>query len=132
LETEAILIGRRILVAEDEGMLAWQIVDLLERAGAEIVGPCASVADLRRKASGERLDGAVLDVNLRGALVFEAAAELRARGVPIVLSSGYSDGAAIFPPEFRDVPRLRKPYELRVLLDLCRSVFAPPATRSPS
>lgn len=114
--------GRRVLVAEDEGMLAWQLADVLEQAGCEVVGPCASVEDLRRLAASERLDGAVLDVNLRGALVFDAAAELRERGVPVVLSSGYSD-AEIFPPDFRDAPRVRKPYEPRALLELCRSVF---------
>lgn len=116
--------GRRVLVAEDEGVLAWQLVDLLEDAGCEVVGPCASLADLLRIAEAEaaRLHGAVLDVNLRGALVFEAAAALQARGVPVLLASGYTD-SAIFPVEFRDAPCLRKPYEARELLRLCEQLF---------
>jgi CheY-like chemotaxis protein len=128
---EASLKGRRVLVAEDEGMLAWQVVDVLEGAGAEVVGPCSTVEDVRRLAISERLDGAVLDVNLRGALVFDVAAELQARGVPIVLSSGYTT-ATIFPPEFHGAPRLRKPYEPQLLLELCQRVFAAPANRRPT
>ena len=67
-------------------------------------------------------DGALLDVNLRGELVFPAARVMLARGVPVIFSSGY-DEAGQFPAEFRDVPRLMKPYDNSALRDLCTRAF---------
>jgi hypothetical protein len=64
----------------------------------------------------------VLDVNLRGVRVFGALPALRARQIPVILSSGY-DNAALFPEEFRDLPVLVKPYDRRELAALLRPAF---------
>lgn len=118
----------RILVAEDEGMLAWQIASILESAGCEVVGPFARVEDVLRAAAEHQLDGAVLDVNLRGQPVFPAAQMLHARGVPVVLSSGYTDSST-FPEAFREAPCVRKPYDAASLIELCRRHFKPPTAQ---
>jgi len=118
--------GLRVLVAEDEGVLASQIATILEGAGCEVVGAFARMEDVLRVAADVHLEGAVLDVNLRGVAVFPAAEVLRSRGVPVVLSSGYTDSAS-FPPSFRDVPCVRKPYDARHLVELCRRHFKAPA-----
>ena len=112
LSTSA-LRGRRILVVEDEYMMAEDLRRDLEKVGAEVVGPVPSVADaLRLLAREDGLDGAVLDVNLRGEKAYPVADALRERGVPFVLATGYEQWA--LPEAYKEVPRCDKP------IDLCR------------
>jgi hypothetical protein len=80
------------------------------------------VAEVERLAASAELDGAVLDVNLRGAQVFRALPRLLARGLPVVLSSGY-EAAAVLPPEFRHLPLLVKPYEASQLAAKLRELL---------
>jgi CheY-like chemotaxis protein len=112
----------RILLAEDEVLVAADIERMLIELGCEVVGPVATVAETERLAASEPLDGAVLDVNLRGAQVFDALPALRARDIPVILSSGYSN-SGVFPEEFRDLPVLVKPYDPKELAALLRTVF---------
>ena len=89
------LAGKRILVVEDEAMVAAMVEDMLVDLGATVVGPAGSVAkglDLARNAV---LDGAVLDVNLRGERVDAVAALLRERRVPLVFASGYGESGFV-------------------------------------
>jgi CheY-like chemotaxis protein len=103
------LTSRRVLVVEDEYFLADDMARALEQVGAEVVGPVPSVARaLAVLASGESVDAAVLDINLRGEMVFPVADALRARGTPFVFSTGY--GRASVPAAYRDVPRWEKPF----------------------
>ena len=115
----------RILLAEDEVLVAGDIERMLIELGCEVVGPVATLAETRRLAASEPLDGAVLDVNLRGVRVFDALQALRARDVPVILSSGYSN-SAVFPEEFRDLPVLVKPYGPKELAALLRTAFGLP------
>lgn len=86
----------------------------LEEAGATVVGPVPSVADaLMLLAKNGALDGAVLDLNLRGEKAFPVADALRERGVPFVLATGYEPWA--LPNAYRDLPRCDKPVDLRRL-----------------
>jgi DNA-binding response OmpR family regulator len=101
--------GLRILVAEDVDLLAEVIRDELEDYGCSVVGPAVRLADAMALAREEALDGAILDVNLRGQLSFPVAGILRARGVPYVFLTGYDDYDR-FPVEYRGAPRLGKPY----------------------
>jgi CheY-like chemotaxis protein len=103
-----------VLLAEDELLVAMDIEASLRELGCEVVGPVATVAEVERLAERPDLDGAVLDVNLRGAKVFDALPALLARGLPVLLSSGY-DEAILFPHEFRSLPVLVKPYDARKL-----------------
>lgn len=105
---------RRILVVEDEFMVAMLLEQQLGMAGFEVVGPVAHLAEAIT-AAHQLVDLALLDVNLRGEMVFPAARILLARGVPVVFCSGYTSLSAI-PAEFSAVPQVSKPYELDCLL----------------
>jgi CheY-like chemotaxis protein len=115
--------GKRLLVVEDEFVIALDLQNLLEAAGHEVVALAASVPDaLALLAAGAApgrqplLDGAVLDVNLRGEPATPVADALAARGVPFVFVSGY--GAAGRPAGHETAPVLAKPYSEGDLLEL--------------
>jgi CheY-like chemotaxis protein len=104
------LSGSRILVVEDEYFLADDLMRALRSIGAEILGPFDNAEDaLRILASEVPPHGAVLDINLHGAMNFDVAADLVARSIPFVFTTGYDQGA--IPPEFADVPRWEKPFD---------------------
>jgi CheY-like chemotaxis protein len=118
--------GRRLLVVEDEYIVATDLAQRLEDAGAEVVGPVASVPDALDlvEAQGTRLDGAVLDVNLGGEQVYPVADALIDRGVPFVLATGY-DASAI-SPAYANAPRCEKPIDPRSLVRaLAKCVLCP-------
>ena len=114
--------GLRILLAEDEALIAIDLESMLQQLGCEVIGPVATLQQLARAVSAQTLDGAILDVNLSGEHVFGILPQLRERGVPVVLSSGYNDPALV-PPEFRDIPLLAKPYDQAALGEICRRAF---------
>ena len=104
----ASLAERRILVVEDEYMIADEIVTALAGAGAQVVGPAATVEDaldLLRSEQGP--DAAVLDVNLLGKAVWPVVDTLLQRDVPVVLSTGYDSDA--IPARYAMLPRCEKP-----------------------
>src|SRR5690606_11040755 len=105
----AALEGRRVLVVEDESLVAMLIETILVDLGCEVVGPVANldeaVALIR---SDARIDLALLDVNVAGQPVFPAAEALEARGTPFVFAWGY--GAGGLPDRWRDRPTLQKPF----------------------
>ena len=104
----AALRGRRILVAEDEYMIAREIAEALSGAGAETLGPVPRLGEAMRLVAAERrLDGALLDVTLGREAVWPVVDALLARGVPLVLATGYDAGA--IPPAYAHLPRCEKP-----------------------
>lgn len=106
--TQAIA-GRRVLVVEDESLVAMLLETILEDMGCVPVGPAATVEEgLQLASGGEPVDAALLDVNVAGKQVFPIAEALRARGVPIVFSTGYGEGG--LPDEWRGQPTLQKPF----------------------
>lgn len=100
--------GKRILVVEDTLLVAQEIEILLERLGCEVVGPIPDLEAAAIAAREAEVDGALLDVNLSGELVWPAAAGLRERGVPFAFMTGY--GVEVLPPEFTGWPHLEKPF----------------------
>ncbi|HLH87665.1 MAG TPA: response regulator [Xanthobacteraceae bacterium] len=112
------LVNRRILVAEDEALIAIGIESMLESFGCEVVGPVSEVREILQVIEAEPVDGALLDVNLRGRQVFEILPEIMRRGIPVMLTSGYDD-ATLFPPAFRDLPRISKPFDEATLRRMC-------------
>lgn len=109
------LVGRRVLVVEDEYFLANDIARALAAAGADIVGPVPKLNEaLSVLAASDDIDGAVLDINLRGEAVYPLANALRARNIPFCFATGY-DGASL-PLEYRDVPHWTKPLDPRALV----------------
>ena len=117
--TASALRGRRILVVEDEYMMAEDLRYDLEEAGDQVIGPVPSVADaLRLLATEMSIDAAILDVNLRGEKAYPVADVLRERTIPFVLATGYEQWA--LPEAYKDVPRCDKPVDLR---HLARALF---------
>jgi DNA-binding response OmpR family regulator len=104
----------RIMVVEDEALIAMVLVDHIQELGLMAVGPFTRVADAL-KVEGE-VDAAILDVNLAGESVYPVADMLKARGVPFLFMTGY--GSASIDPRFADVPVLQKPIEAKTLEDI--------------
>ena len=121
--TGLVLAGRRILVVEDDYLLAVEVRDRLLDAGADVVGPAPAVADAQALVrEGGALDAAVLDVNLRGEMVFPVADALDARHVPFVFLTGYDQWS--LPARYALHPRLEKPCQVMQLEALLRSLLA--------
>ena len=116
----------RILIVEDETLLAMELEELLQGAGYSVIGPFADLAQATRAAHDEAIDIAVLDINLNGEMVYPLADDLSARGIPFVFTTGYN--ASNLPERFRGAPRVAKPYDLGALTrELERSANAAPA-----
>jgi CheY-like chemotaxis protein len=108
---DQLLQGCRILLVEDEYLLADDLSRTLEHAGATILGPTPSVKEaLSLLASEPAVDGAVLDVNLYGEMVFPVADALKARDIPFLFTTGYDQGAV--PSRFAEVTRCEKPVSM--------------------
>lgn len=99
--------GLRVLVVEDEPIVAWDLADNLERRGCDIVGPAYDLAEAMALCREPAFDGAVLDVNLSGEKVFPVADTLAERAIPFCFVTGY--GVAGLRPEDRNRPILQKP-----------------------
>jgi CheY-like chemotaxis protein len=109
----------RVLLVEDEGLVAMMLEDLLEDLGCEVAGSLASVgAALAWIEAGGAADVALLDVNLSGEPVFPVAEALKQRGVPFAFATGYG---ADHDPRFREAPLLGKPIRQERLEALLRS-----------
>jgi DNA-binding response OmpR family regulator len=88
-----VLVGKRVLIVEDEMLVALLIEDFLAELGCNILGPCGSVAKALAAARTEIFDLAVLDVNLGGQKVYPVADVLMERQIPFLFLSGYGDEA---------------------------------------
>jgi len=128
----AALQGRRVLVAEDEYMIAEEIALVLGDAGADVLGPVPSVGDAVRLIAAENpIDCALLDVNLGKEAIWPVVDALLARGVPLVLATGY-DASAI-PPTYLHLPRCEKPASGKDLARALAQVLTPgPSDQKPN
>ena len=115
------LANLRILVVEDEVFIAWEIEERLRRLGCEVVGPIGHLEHALKLARTTTLDGALLDVNIKGGVVYPVAEELLARKVPVVFSTGYASNT--LPPVFRDLPCMRKPFGAGQLEAVAQEAF---------
>ena len=111
----------RILVVEDEVLIALEIEERLQRLGCEIVGPVGRLERALELARSTALDGALLDVNVKGGFVYPVAEELLARQVPVIFSTGYAPDT--LPPVFRSLPCLRKPFGTGQLETVAQEAF---------
>jgi CheY-like chemotaxis protein len=111
----AALRGKVILIVEDEYLLASDLEQLLQHHGATVAGPVGSVLDALAlvKRENDRLDAAVLDVNLRGERVYPVADTLIERGVPIVFTTGYDE--MLVAKRYIGMPRCQKPIDKAAL-----------------
>jgi DNA-binding response OmpR family regulator len=123
MPSQAALAGLRILLVEDNFLVAEHLRGMLSDHGCVVVGPVphvASALDLLR--DGDRLDGAVLDINLNGEYCFPLAKALETRSVPFLFLTGYDDRTMI-PLEFRGVPYLGKPVDEAELVAVAIRAF---------
>ena len=116
------LTGKRILVVEDSPVVAPFTADILDELGCAVVGPAPNMAAARELIEGETLDGALMDVHIRGERVFPLCDMLESRAVPFILTSGYADWQV--PEKLEQRPRLQKPYTMeqveKALVELLR------------
>jgi DNA-binding NtrC family response regulator len=100
----------RVLVVEDELILALELEAALEAAGFAVVGPAASVAEGQGRLGAEPVDAAVLDVNIAGESVVPLAVTLAAAGIPFAVHTAYAS-ASLDSPILEEAPRLAKPLD---------------------
>jgi CheY-like chemotaxis protein len=114
---EADIFGKVFLVVEDEYLVAADILDVLGRAGADVIGPVSSLEGaLKLVGEAGRIDAAILDIHLRGAEVYPVADALEVRHVPFAFLTAYDRGD--LPERFRKAPFLQKPADPDELLQL--------------
>jgi DNA-binding response OmpR family regulator len=118
-----VLEGIRVLVVEDEFLVATLIEDMLLAAGCVVAGPIPRLSEALDAVGSGTFDAAVLDVNLGGDRVYPVADALSRRNVPFVFVTGYSTG--VLPSEYDERPRLCKPFKMAELLGKLSSVVAP-------
>lgn len=109
------LAGLRLLLVEDEAIVALMIEEMLNDLGCIVVDVAGTVSRGLSfvETAARTLDAAVLDVNLGGEKVYPVAEKLAANGVPFVFSTGY--GVAGIAPDFARIPALAKPYSAKAL-----------------
>jgi CheY-like chemotaxis protein len=121
-----VLAGRRLIVIEDEPLVALDIVDTLKEAGAEVFGPVGNAADALLLIDETVLDGALLDGNLHGKPVGDIAAALLRRKVPFLFVTGY--GRDALPEGFGNVGILSKPFSREHMLKAVAQFPPKPST----
>jgi CheY-like chemotaxis protein len=121
--------GRRVLVVDDEFLVALAAADALESVGCEVVGPATQLVAALELAHSQSLDAAVLDINIAGETIWPVASESQDRGVPFLFHSAFIP-VLKFPARFADAPRLDKPLVQRRLLDHLSALWGISANES--
>src|SRR5574337_173081 len=106
------LLSKRVLVIEDEAIIAAMVEEMLTELGAIVIGPAATIAHGLELAMREAIDGALLDVNVRSERIDPVADVLRSRDIPYVYATGYGGTAAMIA---NGAPVIEKPYTLERL-----------------
>jgi two-component sensor histidine kinase len=112
--------GKKLLVIEDEPLIAINIAAVLEQDGARVAGPVATVSDALNMIAKSELDGALVDANLRGHPADDIAAALTRKGIPFVFVTGY--GRESLPASFARARVLKKPFSEEQLLEAAASL----------
>jgi DNA-binding response OmpR family regulator len=116
--------GLRILLVEDDLLIAMEMEEVLRDLGCEVVGPFGRLSDALTATDDEALDGAIIDLNLRGEMSFPLIDTLRRKSVPCLLCSGYADLPEM-PSKLGGIPKLAKPCNHEALIAAMRTVFTP-------
>lgn len=117
------LAGKRVLVVEDEYLIAADLERALGKAGAKVVGPVADLETGMRLAGSEPLDAAVLDVNLKEGHSYPIAEALMGRTIPFLFMTGYDDWA--LPEAYRATPRAAKPCPVERITAMVERLVTP-------
>jgi CheY-like chemotaxis protein len=108
--------GVRVLVVEDEHLVALALTDDLEDAGALVIGPASSIESALDLIAQHDLDAAVLDIQLHAQMVFPVAEVLMGKDVPFLFTTGYDGG--IIPDDYAHVPKSEKPAASNAVLEI--------------
>ena len=101
--------GGRVLVCDDNLLIADVVAEFLRECGLEPAGPVGQLESAMRMARESALDGAILDINLHGRPCFPICSILSARRIPFIFLTGYPEAA--IPIEYRGVTLITKPFE---------------------
>jgi DNA-binding response OmpR family regulator len=112
---------KRILVVEDEMMIAMMLEDMLTEMGHAVVGVAPNLKTALALAAAEQCDLAILDINLAGERSFPVARLLRERGLPFLFATGY--GTTGLEDPFRDALTLKKPFQIEDLAQAIETVL---------
>ena len=115
MESSAPLAGKRLLVVEDDFLIARDLSNTVAEAHGEVVSVVSEPALVVDTAEREQVDCVLLNLNLNGSMDTGTAARLTEQGVPLVLVTGYSKDA--LPADLRDLPLVSKPVERSKLID---------------
>jgi PAS domain S-box-containing protein len=124
-----VLSGKRLLVVEDEPLIALDIVSCLQDAGADVAGPCGTEAEALQIIESTAFDGVLLDANLHGRSVDGIAAALTRRGLPFVFVTGQDERG--LPRAFAKTPLVTKPFSPQQLVDAVTIITARSGTVTP-
>ena len=119
--------GQRILLVEDEVLVAMMIQDCLTEWGHSVVGPASKASEALRLAENTEYDAAILDINLGDGTAYAIANVLSHRRIPFIFITGYESDS--IDKRFSAVPVLQKPIETQALREILVSKQAiPPLT----
>ena len=124
--TTTSLEGLTIMVVEDDFLAALELKRLVEERAGTVAGPVGRLEQAEERARDVRLDGAILDVQLDGTVSLPLADALIARGVPVILVTGYD--ITTLPDRFANTPRLPKPFSDVNFDEMIDQVFSARAT----
>jgi DNA-binding response OmpR family regulator len=102
--------GAKILIVEDYYLFAKVVCDFVTDCGMRPIGPATMLDQAMVYGRQAPLDGAILDIDLRGQLSFPVCSVLHQRGIPFLFLSGYSE-LSLVPQQFRVAPLVSKPFE---------------------
>ena len=105
--------GHRVLLVEDEAMIAMLVEDMLEDLGRDLAAVATRLEEALALSRSEAFDLAILDLNLGGVLTYPVADALRDRGVPFIFATGY--GSSGLKDTYTDLPTLQKTYTQEAL-----------------
>ena len=118
--------GNRVLLVEDEILVAMMMRDILTELGFTVIGPFARVSEAMIAAVHDDIDAGIIDVNLGGEFVYPVADVLVARKIPFVFITGY--GVESIDGRFGQVPIIKKPVQRQVL----QKIFTPASCEEPA
>lgn len=110
---------KRLLIVEDEPLLAMLVVDQLAEIGCDVVGPACTISEARRLALAAAFDAAIVNWNMRGTVSTEIADILSRRQIPFLFVTGYDE----LPLEARTTVVLNKPYRREELQEAVQNLL---------
>lgn len=105
--------GLRVLLVEDEVVIAMTAEDMLEEIGCRVSAQASTLSEAMEQADNADFDLALLDINLHGVMSIPVAHKLRDAGKPFIFTTGY--GAIGLDDAFGDIAVVTKPYTMRTL-----------------